>query len=501
MTAAGIASPAGTKPAGADPRPTAGRRSKGPGKPATPKVARDIPSQDRRGEERITVPLSALHLSEQNVRKAARYRGIAELADDVATHGVLQNLIVRPSTGRPDMYEVTGGGRRFCALDLLLERETIGEAYAVPVLVDTSEDGREASLSENLHTEPLNPADEAEAWADLVAARASLADDPVAYLARRFGVTTSHMQQRLRLAALPPEIREALRDEQLPLDAALAYASVPDADLQATVFAAEQARVIGRSHDPRTIREAMRMKTLPATARQYLYVGHDAYAAAGGRLGRDLFMGADEGDLVLDTALVDRLAREKAIAALPARAAADGFASGLLTLGFNSVPAWPKAPDDMVRLAPGSYLGLARDELAPMVAVYNIAADGIDLELEGVFKPVPPRHAAPAAPRPAPIAAIPTETVPAPSPAKSAGTFLAPAPTPSRTRSLYQGVVADLVVGTALAGRVSYPILADVPAIEFDGDRGVLVAIQVRLSPEEIEQTVAGPGPAMEAAA
>lgn len=337
---------------------------------------------------RITVPLCSLHLSAANVRKAARYKRIDELAGDIAAHGIIENLVVRSHESRANIYEVTAGGRRLVALQLLLERGTIGKDYDVPVLVDQADDPRETSLAENVHQEPMNPADEATAWADLVAGRASVADDPISYIARRFGKEVPYVAARLRLAELPSEILEALRDEVITLDAALAYAIVPDEDLQRQVFAAESARTVGRQHEPRTIRDAMRAKTYPATVRQAIYVGADAYRAAGGTLGRDLFLGQDEGDLFLQPALVDQLAREKATAELADRAAADGFGSGLLTLGFNSVPTWPKAPPSMTRIfaaAPGSVPADRREE---MIGIYNIASDGDGLALEGAYRPI-----------------------------------------------------------------------------------------------------------------
>lgn len=62
----------------------------------------------------IKIPFTKLALDPMNVRKNHTPQGIAELAQNIAVQGILQNLVVRPAKKRGH-YLVTAGGRRFRA--------------------------------------------------------------------------------------------------------------------------------------------------------------------------------------------------------------------------------------------------------------------------------------------------------------------------------------------------------------------------------------------------
>jgi len=332
----------------------------------------------------MTLPLCDLVSSEKNVRKSNLDVDLRELAEDIFTHGVKQNLNVEPA----DMfgkYGVVAGGRRHRALLLLFDEKRVPADYPVPVMVEDEEDGREVSLSENLYKFAMNPADEAEAFRDIVAEANGTLPERIHYCARRFGKTDRHVEQRLRLAELAPEILDALREDRISIEAAKAYGGFDDHDLQLKVFRAQEKRGFGNKHDPRAIRDEIAAKTYPSNCRAAEYVGLVTYAAAGGRIARDLFMGADAGEQLIDPSILDKLAREKAIAELPARVKEIGFASGLLTPGFVSFPGWPKAPDGFVRSWRSAEL-LSKKERAAAVGVFNVAADGSHLENIGYYE-------------------------------------------------------------------------------------------------------------------
>jgi ParB family chromosome partitioning protein len=149
----------------------------------------------------------------------------------------------------------------------------------------------------------MNPADECLAFSQLVEQGA----DPEA-IARRFGLTVRFVEGRLRLASLAPVVFEALGAGEISLDVAKAYAATPDAERQAYVF--EQVRSSYMSSHPDSIRRMMTQATVSASDRRARFVGEEAYAAAGGRIERDLFADADEARW-LDVALLERLATEK----------------------------------------------------------------------------------------------------------------------------------------------------------------------------------------------
>jgi ParB family transcriptional regulator, chromosome partitioning protein len=333
------------------------------------------------------VHLKQLRRSDLNVRTTDVEEDIQALAADIRAHGVLQNLGVVPNPLGKASYDVVAGGRRLAALHHLQDQGDIDGDYLVPVRIHAAEDGRTTSLAENLHRVAMNPADEYAAYAAIVADHAA-EEDPLAYCARRFAVSRTHVEQRLRLADLAPEILDALRANRIGDAAAKAYASYADHDLQLTVFRAEEKRSYGTKHDPRAIRDAMTSKTYSADCVQAVYVGLDAYHAAGGRSERGLFMGQEEGDRLIDPSLLDRLAREKAKDELPAAVTRDGYASGLLAQGFNAYPAWPTAP-----------AGFGRDWKRPadvpvadrgtLIGVYSVV-DG-QIAAIGQYMPTAPR--------------------------------------------------------------------------------------------------------------
>jgi ParB family transcriptional regulator, chromosome partitioning protein len=330
------------------------------------------------------VELKNLRRSDLNVRTTGADEDIKSLAADIEVHGVLQNLSVVPAKLGAKTYDVVAGGRRLAALHHLLDEHKINGEYLVPVRIHQPEDGRSTSLAENLHRVAMNPADEYLAYAAIVADHSD-EPDPLAYCARRFSVSRSHVEQRLRLADLAPEILEALRQNRVGADAAKAYASFNDHTLQLQVFNAEEKRSYGTKHDPRAIRDAMKSKTYPEDCSAARYVGLDAYRAAGGRTDRELFMGDDQGERLLDPSLLDRLAREKATGELPAAAKRDGFASGLLTMGFNAYPAWPPAPSGYVRGSAVAFVDLSAEQRSDMIGVYTLEMG--ELKIAGYYRP------------------------------------------------------------------------------------------------------------------
>ena len=94
----------------------------------------------------------------------------------------------------------------------------------MPCGVLPNEQAREASLAENIQRVDMDAMDEVDAYGQLVDEGAS----PEA-VARRFGVTLRHVQQRLALAKLSPKIKAAWKRGDVTLDAARAFCLVDEA--------------------------------------------------------------------------------------------------------------------------------------------------------------------------------------------------------------------------------------------------------------------------------
>ena len=110
------------------------------------------------------IPLSRIQESKTNPRSQFDAATLAELADNIRLHGVLQPVLVRPLPGgEPDCYELVAGARRYRASQLA-KRETI--PATVRELTDTQ--CLELQLIENLQRADVHELDEARGYAALM---------------------------------------------------------------------------------------------------------------------------------------------------------------------------------------------------------------------------------------------------------------------------------------------------------------------------------------------
>lgn len=131
------------------------------------------------------------------------------LADNIAEHGLLQNLIVVATdrvtdTGLP-VWQLRGGERRWRAIGQLIGRgEGDGTAWpldrpiAVHILTGDDFDQRLAALAENFQRRNLNPLEKARAFDDLatrLAERGTADRDINRAIADAIGTTIEHVQQ------------------------------------------------------------------------------------------------------------------------------------------------------------------------------------------------------------------------------------------------------------------------------------------------------------------
>ncbi|MGC8634132.1 MAG: ParB/RepB/Spo0J family partition protein [Candidatus Limnocylindrales bacterium] len=120
-----------------------------------------------------------------------------ELAASVKEHGVLQPILVRPlPAGR---YQLVAGERRWRAAQL-------AALETIPALVQEINDATalEIAIIENLQREDLSPLDEAAMYQRMTRGYGY----SVRKLAQKLGKDKGYVENRLRLADAPPEIRE-----------------------------------------------------------------------------------------------------------------------------------------------------------------------------------------------------------------------------------------------------------------------------------------------------
>lgn len=247
-----------------------------------------------------------LVLAPENVRKAPSEAGIPDLAHSIRHRGVLQNLTGYELEQEADVSSapriaVVAGGRRWRALQLLLEEGTIGQDYIVPLCVTSKEAAIAISLAENSDREALHPADEFEAARALVDAGRSIED-----IAAQLHLDPLTVRRRLKLASVAPEFIQLYRQGKLNLEHMMAFAVTDDADKQRSAWKTlpEYARTPGE------LRQALTATEVSSSDPVVRFLGLKAYEKAGGTTRGDLFSD-DSGVFLQDVTLVERLAREK----------------------------------------------------------------------------------------------------------------------------------------------------------------------------------------------
>ena len=266
-----------------------------------------------------TIPLDKLVISDANIRQVKGGVSIDSLADSIARCGLLQSLSVRPildeSGAETGKYGIQAGGRRYRALMLLVKQKKLAKNAPIPCIVKTDGIAEVDSLAENTEREALHPLDQFRAFAALRDKGQGVED-----IAAAFAVTPAVVRQRLKLTAVSPELLQLYAEDQVSLDQLMAFTVCDDHDRQLKVW-----QTIARNWDksPATIRRLLTETTVPAGDRRAVFVGADAYKAAGGIIIRDLFE-SDRGGWFQDADLLNRLVEER-LAAEAEKIRAEGW--------------------------------------------------------------------------------------------------------------------------------------------------------------------------------
>ena len=252
------------------------------------------------------IPFNKLVLSQANVRRVKAGVSIEELAEDIARRTLLQGLNVRAvldaegvETG---MFEVPAGGRRYRALERLVKQKRLAKTAPVPCVVREGGIAEEDSLAENVQRAPLHPLDQFRAFQALREKGQSEED-----IAATFFVAVNVVKQRLRLAAVSEKLLEVYADDGMSLDQLMAFTVTADHARQEQVWEATQRSY---SREPYQIRRLLTERTVRASDKRAVFVGLEAYEAAGGVVMRDLFQ-QDDGGWLENAGLLDGLVAEK----------------------------------------------------------------------------------------------------------------------------------------------------------------------------------------------
>ncbi|QBJ16729.1 ParB/RepB/Spo0J family partition protein (plasmid) [Agrobacterium sp. 33MFTa1.1] len=253
------------------------------------------------------IPFNKLVLSQQNVRKIKAGISIEDLAEDIAHRGLLTSLNVRPELdgdgNETGIYRIPAGGRRYRALERLVAQKRLAKTAGVPCIVSKGETLEvEDSLAENVQRVSLHPLDQFRAFQTL--REQGLGEEEIA---ARFFVSVATVKQRLRLASVSSRLLDLYAEDEMTLEQIMAFSITNDHVRQEQVW-----DTVSRSHsrEPYYIRRLLTETAIRASDRRAVYVGIEAYEAAGGVTMRDLF-DQDQGGWLQDPALLEQLVMEK----------------------------------------------------------------------------------------------------------------------------------------------------------------------------------------------
>ncbi len=172
------------------------------------------------------IPISQI-IPGKNDRTIFDEGGLRELADSIKEHGLIQPITLRHAKGGK-LFEIVAGERRFRACKVL-------GWQTIPAIVTDlkDEDASAITLAENIARKSLDPIDEGFAYQSRIESFGWSIED----LSKHAGTSTIHIQFRLKLLRLIPEIQKLIRGGNIQIGYAqiLAGASL-DSNFQLLAF-------------------------------------------------------------------------------------------------------------------------------------------------------------------------------------------------------------------------------------------------------------------------
>lgn len=214
------------------------------------------------GGDTHTLRISEIEPNRKQPRQYFDEAAIAELADSIRQHGLIQPIVVRPME---EGYQIVAGERRWRACRMLGMSE-------VPVVIKefSDEETAQIALIENIQRQDLNPVEEAAAYRALMDEYGMTQEA----LSKAVGKSRSAIANSVRLLNLPDEIVEMLKKGKLSAGQAKAIASADSEEdmLEIAKLAADgkiTVRGIEKLAAEKSDREVKEEKTsLPKTAEE-----------------------------------------------------------------------------------------------------------------------------------------------------------------------------------------------------------------------------------------
>lgn len=172
-------------------------------------------------EATVQLRIEEIEPNRNQPRKEFDEAALAELADSISRHGVLQPLLVRPLIDGG--YQLVAGERRWRA-------SRMAGLTEVPVVIRQMNDQEmmELALIENLQREDLSPVEEAEGFQTLMQ-EYQLTQEEVSKVV---GKSRPAVANALRLLALPPSVLELVKEGKLSAGHARTLLSFPEDEME-----------------------------------------------------------------------------------------------------------------------------------------------------------------------------------------------------------------------------------------------------------------------------
>ncbi len=167
--------------------------------------------------------IDTIHESTTNPRRTFDEAKLYELAESIKHNGLIQPLTVRPSN---QGFEIVAGARRYRAAHL-------AELFSVPARIVDIDDAQalEWQLVENSQREDVHPYEEAQGFQRLL----DMPGYDVAALVEKSGKSAAHIDSRLSLLQLIPDVAQAFIEERITASHANLLARLPQ-EHQATAY-------------------------------------------------------------------------------------------------------------------------------------------------------------------------------------------------------------------------------------------------------------------------
>ena len=204
----------------------------------------------------VSLPIAQVEPGLKQPRKRFDPETLADLAESIRTHGIIQPLTVRRLGS--GYYQIIAGERRWRAAKLAGLTE-------VPAVIIEADDRKvmELGLIENLQREDLNPMEEALGYQALVQEYGLTQEEA----AQQVGKSRPAVANALRLLSLPDAIRALLEEGKLSAGHGRALLAVPDSTLQKKLA-------------QKVVQEGLSVRQTEAMAKRLAQAGAEAEEAA-----------------------------------------------------------------------------------------------------------------------------------------------------------------------------------------------------------------------------